>query len=319
MRNFAVYYRRDVEKWLDYPGCIEAVRMAMAEFTASGREQPLREVQEVKTELEMFAQMPGIAGEKIGFGTKVISVYHPADNPRRSAHRGVVVLFDTNSGEVLAVADAHEVTKIRTACASAMATDVLARKDSEVLSIYGTGTQAESHVKALLAARPFKKVIIWGRSPEGAAAFAEQMTKETGRDIDYVASAEEAASQSDVICTVTGSRTPVVIRDWVKPGAHINAVGSSFNGPVEVDSALVRDSVYVADSVRSVRAAGAEFIAALEAGVIEDSHMVGEIGDVLLGRIPGRENDQQITFYKSLGHVFQDLASVAYIHKRATS
>ncbi|MFC3051519.1 ornithine cyclodeaminase family protein [Kordiimonas pumila] len=318
MSNFAVYYLDDVEKWLDYPGCIGAMRLAMAEFTGGGREQPLREVQQVRTELEMFAQMPGIAGEKIGFGAKVISVYYLTDNLRRSAHRGVVVLFDTNSGEVLAVADAHEVTKVRTACASAMATDMLARKDSEVLSIFGTGTQAESHIKALLEVRPFRKVIIWGRPPGAGATFAERMSAE-GVRVDYVASAEEAAGQSDVICTVTGSRTPVVVRDWVKPGTHINAVGSSVKGPVEVDNALMRDSVYVADSCRSVRAAGAEFIAAIEAGVIDDSHMVGEIGDVLLGRIPGRENDEQITFYKSLGHVFQDLASVAYIYKRATA
>jgi ornithine cyclodeaminase len=123
----------------------------------------------------------------------------------------------------------------------------------------------------------------------------------------------QKAARADVICTVTGARDPILFGDWVRPGAHINVVGSSHPGPVEVDHALVMASRYFADSRRSVLAAGAEFLDAKAAGLIGDDHLVAEIGEVLLGRVSGRTAPDQITLYKSLGHIVQDLAAAAYI------
>jgi ornithine cyclodeaminase len=228
----------------------------------------------------------------------------------------VVVAFDGKTGAVTCIADAEPITKIRTACATAAATDALARADAQVLAIFGTGLQAESHLRALPLVRPFREILLWGQSGEKAAELADRMGAELDREITPVADSQEAASRADVICTVTSSATPILLGDWVNPGAHVNLVGSSYLGPVEVDSALVARSRYIADYRPGVLAQAAELAVARDAGIVDDSHVIGEIGDVLAGRVPGREDDQQITIYKSLGHVVQDLASAAYLRGR---
>ncbi|MBL4802370.1 MAG: ornithine cyclodeaminase family protein [Emcibacter sp.] len=316
MSAFSVYHQDQVRALLDYPGCIEAMRRTMADFSREGCDQPLRTIIPVGSDEKLFALMPGIASSEVGFGAKIISVFEDAETPGRSSHEGVVSLFDSENGALLSIADAHEVTKIRTACASAVATDVLSRPDSRVLTVFGTGTQAESHIKALSLVRPFERVLVWGRSRKTGEAFVSRMCEETGLPVYFTADPAEAAGQADVICTVTNSATPVLFHAWVKPGTHINAVGSSFDGPVEVDNALVVESRYIVDSRRSALVAASEFLAARKAGLIDESHIVAEIGEVILNKKTGRENPNQITFYKSLGHIVQDLAAVAYIHAR---
>jgi ornithine cyclodeaminase len=220
---------------------------------------------------------------------------------------------------VSCIADAGEVTHIRTAAASAVATDVLARPDAARLAIFGCGAQAESHIHALSRVRQLEEVRVWGRSLETAANFAVRMAAETGLHIVPYDDGEAAARDMDIICTVTGSPTPVLLCDWVASGTHINAVGSSHAGPVEVDTALVAASRYIADSRASAEAAAAELIVARDAGILGNDHIRGEIGEVLLGRVPGRTSVDEITLYKSLGHVVQDLAATRYLHARATT
>lgn len=317
-RTVAFYGPAQVRAALDYDGCIAVVRTAMAEFSADGRPQPLRNIFEIAPD-KFFGLMPGTLAAPHGFGAKLLSVFGDPAQPGRSAHRGVVVLFDRETGEVTCIADAGEVTEIRTAAASAVATDVLARRDARTLAIFGCGLQATSHIRALVRVRQLQEILVWGRSVDRAARFAEQMQREVGVRIRAVKEGREAASSADIICTVTGSPTPVLLGEWVRPGTHVNAVGSSRAGPVEIDHALVRASRYIADSRRSALAAAAEFLSAKEAGLIDDSHIVAEIGEVLLGRIPGRTSAQEITVYKSLGHIVQDLAAVSYLHARAVS
>jgi ornithine cyclodeaminase len=188
-----------------------------------------------------------------------------------------------------------------------------------VLAVFGTGVQAEAHLRALPLVRNFREVLLWGRSPDKTREFAQQMSEAIGLPIRAVADAREAAATAHVICTVTSSREPVLFAEWVKPGTHINLVGSSMLGPVEVDSALVAKARYIADYRPGVLAQGAELAVARDAGLVGDSHVVGEIGEVLAGRIAGRENDEQITIYKSLGHVAQDLAAAAYMRSRSAA
>ena len=309
------YGPEEVRALLDYEGCISAVRDAMAEFTADGKPQPLRSIFEIAP-AKAFGLMPGTLAAPRGFGAKVLSVFADPARPGRSAHRGVVVLFDRESGQLACIADAGEVTEIRTATASAVATDALARRDARTLAIFGCGAQAASHIRALVRVRKLEGILVWGRSMERAAAFAGQMEREVGVTVSAVADGREAAA-ADIICTVTGSRTPVLLGEWVRPGTHVNAVGSSHPGPVEIDHALVKMSRYIADSRRSALAAAAEFLLAKEAGLIDDSHIVAELGEVLLGRVAGRRSAQEVTLYKSLGHIVQDLAAVSYLHARA--
>jgi ornithine cyclodeaminase len=248
----------------------------------------------------------------------VLSVFADAEQPGRAAHRGVVVLFDRDSGRVSCIADAGTVTEIRTAAASAVATAALARPDARTLAVFGCGTQAAAHIRALVRIRKFDRILVWGRSLERAGRFAELMGREVGTVIEPVANGRDAAI-ADVICTVTSSPTPVLLGDWVRPGAHVNVVGSSHAGPVEIDHALVLAGRYIVDSRRSALAAAAEFLLAREAGLIEDAHIAAEIGEVLLGRVAGRRSPAEITVYKSLGHIVQDLAAVSYLHARAGS
>ncbi|HEY6515617.1 MAG TPA: ornithine cyclodeaminase family protein [Steroidobacteraceae bacterium] len=302
---------------LDYDGCITAVREAMAAFSAEGKAQPLRSIFEIAP-AKFFGLMPGTLTAPHGFGAKVLSVFADPAQPGRAAHRGVVVLFESENGHLTCIADAGEVTEIRTAAASAVATDALARRDAKTLAIFGCGAQAASHIRALVRIRHFEQILVWGRSAQRAAAFAAQMQREVATRVSGIAEAREAASTADVICTVTASRTPVLLGEWVRPGTHVNVVGSSYAGPVEVDHALVQKSRYIVDSRRSALAAAAEFLLAKEAGLIDDSHIAAEIGEVLLGRIQGRGSEEEITVYKSLGHIVQDLAAVSYLHARAS-
>ncbi len=314
----ALYDAAEVEELLDYPGCIKAMRQAMVALSSGERPQPLRQIFTVGDN-QMFGTMPGELQALSTFGAKLVSVFSAADRPGRSRHQEVVVAYDGKTGSVSCIADAEPVTQIRTGCASATATDALARADAEILAIFGTGIQAESHLRALPLIRPFREILLWGRSAERTREFASKMSAELGRAITAVSDGREVAARADVICTVTSSVEPVLLADWVRPGTHINLVGSSYLGPVEVDSALVAKARYVADYLPGVLAQAAELAAARGAGLIDDNHVIGEIGDVLAGRVQGRENDSQITIYKSLGHVAQDLAAVAYLHERASS
>jgi ornithine cyclodeaminase len=309
------YGPEEVRALLDYDGCIAAVRDAMADFSADGKPQPLRTIFEIAP-ARFFGVMPGAMSAPHGFGAKVLSVFADPAQPGRAAHRGVVVLFDRESGHLACIADAGEVTEIRTAAASAVATDALARRDAKTLAIFGYGAQAASHIRALARIRPLEQILVWGRSTERAVRFVEQMQREVAVRLRAVEEAHEAASAADIICTVTGSPIPVLLGEWVRPGTHVNAVGSSRAGPAEIDHELVRASRYIVDSRRSALAAAAEFLLAKEAGLIDDSHIVAEIGEVLLGRVPGRRSPEEITVYKSLGHIVQDLAAVSYLHDR---
>ena len=312
--TIAFYDAEQVQALLDYPGCIEAVRQAMIALSTGERAQPLRQIWPVGG--GAWGIMPGDLAALSTFGAKLVSVFADPERPGCTRHQGVVVAYDGETGAVSCIADAEPITRIRTGCAGAsIATDALAREDSQVLAVFGTGVQADAHLRALPLVRNFREILLWGRSEEKTRRFAEQMSEELGRAITPVLDAREAASRADVICTVSSSPAPILLGEWVRTGTHVNLVGSSYVGPTEVDSALVARSRYIADYRPGVLAQAAELAIARDAGLVDDSHVVGEIGEVLAGRIPGRENDEQVTIYKSLGHVAQDLASAAYLRE----
>jgi ornithine cyclodeaminase len=312
------YDAQSVRELLDYKNCIETVRVAMKSLSASTLIQPLRTAIEIAPGT-LLGWMPGMLPSMEYFGSKVLSVVEEADRPGRSAHRGIVVLFNAKDGTVECIADAEEVTRVRTAAATAVATDVLARDNASRLTIFGSGVQAHSHILAIQHVRKLDEIVVWGRNKDVIETFVKEMKAETELPIRAEFDARSAASSADIICTVTGAKEPILFADWVRPGTHVNVVGSSRPGPVEIDNALVLASRYIADSRRSALAAAAEFLSAKSAGLIDDSHIVAEIGEVLLGHKPGRTDDNEITLYKSLGHVVQDLAAVAYIHSKAKS
>jgi ornithine cyclodeaminase/alanine dehydrogenase-like protein (mu-crystallin family) len=308
--------REEVARRLTYEMCIPIVRDAMIAFSRGETRQLLRSIIPL-ADGRMFGVMPGAMGARAPFGAKLISVFPENFALGIQSHQGLVILFDPESGTPVCVVHAGEITAVRTAAASAVATNALARKDSRRLAILGYGEQAATHARAIGKVRDVESIKIWGRSPERARAFAGRMHAELAVPVASTATVEEAVAEADIICTVTSSAEPVLKGAWVRPGTHLNLVGSSHAGPVEVDNDLVVRSRLIADSREGVLAQGAEFLRAKAAGLINDDHIVAEIGQVLAGEIEGRRSNGEITVYKSLGHVVQDLATAWALYSEA--
>jgi ornithine cyclodeaminase len=315
MAKLVVFDAAEVAEQLSIADCIPLVRHAMIALSDGSARQLLRSFISMG-DGRTFAQMPAALGTQSWFGAKLVSVFADPADPGHKAHKGLVILFDGPSGDPVCVADAGEVTRIRTAAATALATDALARKDASVLTIMGSGLQAKAHVEAIKLVRDLKEIRIWARNRARANDLAAELNS-PALPVRAVTDAREAVQAADIICTVTSSATPVLLGDWVSPGTHVNLVGSSAPVPVETDSALVTKSRFIADHREHVLAHGAEFLTAKRAGLVDESHIVGEIGEVLIGKIAGRQSAEQITVYKSLGHAVQDLAAVAWLYERS--
>ncbi|MFZ3262853.1 MAG: ornithine cyclodeaminase family protein [Terriglobales bacterium] len=300
--------RAQVARRLTYEMCIPIVRQAMIAFSRGETRQLLRSMIPL-SDGRLFGIMPGAMGAQAPFGAKLISVFPDNFARGKQSHQGLVVLFDPETGAAVCVVDAGEITAIRTAAASAVATDALARKDARRLALLGYGEQAATHARAIGKVRDLESIVVWGRAHERARAFAERMQAELALPVAAAGVVREAVAEADIICTVTSAAEPILKGEWVRPGTHLNLVGSSHAGPAEVDSDLVVRSRFIADSREGVLNQGGEFLRAKAAGLVGDEHIVAEIGQVLAGEIEGRRSAEEITIYKSLGHVVQDLAS----------
>jgi ornithine cyclodeaminase/alanine dehydrogenase-like protein (mu-crystallin family) len=310
--------REEVARRLTYDICIPLMRDAMIAFSAGETRQLLRSIIPLAGG-HLFGIMPGALGADKVFGAKLISIFPENAAQGRQSHQGVIVLFEPETGTPVCIVHAGEVTAIRTAAASAVATDALARKDAKYLAILGTGEQAITHARALSKVRVFESILLWGRSPERAHALAAKLQPELNTPVIAAATVQKAVAQADIICTLTAAAEPILKSEWVRPGTHINAVGSSHAGPSEIDNALVAGARFFADSCEGVLQQGAEFLRAKQAGLIDDSHILAEIGEVLAGKAEGRRADDEITIYKSLGHIVQDLASACWLHSQSAS
>jgi ornithine cyclodeaminase len=300
--------REEVARRLTYEACIPIVRGAMIAFSKGETRQLLRSMIPL-SQGRLFGIMPGALGGDAAFGAKLISVFPENFARGVQSHQGLVILFDPDNGAPVCVVHAGEVTAIRTAAASAVATAALARKDSRRLALLGYGEQAGTHARAICKVRDIESIAVWGRSPERAQNFAERMQAELGLPFIPAANVEQAVAEADIICTVTSAPEPILKGQWVRPATHLNLVGSGHAGPAEVDNDLVVRSRFIADSREGVIEQGSEFLRAKNAGLIGDEHIVAEIGQVLAGEIEGRRSREEITVYKSLGHIVQDLAS----------
>ena len=304
--------REFVRTHLTYEVCVPLMRDAMSALSRGDTRQPLRAIVPL-ADGRAFGVMPGALSTDGVFGAKLVSVYPENHALGLQSHQGAVALFDPETGALSALIHAGEVTGVRTAAASAAATQALARPDASRLAVLGTGEQACAHVLALHAVRRLEAVKIWGRSVERARILARHLAGQTGLSVVAAQSVSEATGEADIICTTTASARPVLRSADVPAGCHVNVVGSSYDGPVEIDDDLVVRSRFIADSRQGVLAQGAEFLSAKRAGRIDDDHVAAEIGEVFLGLKSGRTADDQVTLYKSLGHVAQDLASARYL------
>jgi ornithine cyclodeaminase len=305
----------EVVRLLPMAACIDVMSDTLAALARGQALLPLRTVLRLPEQRNMFASMPAVLGDAIG--AKVITVFPDNEGTPYESHIGVVLYFESTNGRLLAIIDASSVTAIRTAAVSGLATRLLSRPDARVLAILGSGVQAMTHLEAMRCVRNFSEVRVWSRHEGNAQAFAQRALMRFGVQVTISPTAVAAVTEADVICTTTSAREPVVQGAWLKPGAHVNAVGASVRTARELDSEAVRRSRLFVDRRESVMAEAGDFLIPREEGVVDNDHVQGELGEVVLGAVAGRRDERDITLFKSLGLAIEDVASARFIYERA--
>ncbi|MBZ0319529.1 MAG: ornithine cyclodeaminase family protein [Anaerolineae bacterium] len=304
-----------VRQLLPMAACMDVMAAALQALGRGEMQNPLRTFTWLPDKRGLLVAMPAIAPDVMGI--KVISVMPGNTNTEYESHMGAVMIFDTTYGRPLALMDASEITTSRTAAVSGVATRLLAREDASDLAILGTGVQAISHLEAMLVARPIKRVRVWSRHRENREKFAAQTQTRFGIAVELTETAQDAVLGADIICTTTSSNQPVLQGAWLSDGVHLNVVGASTRQAREVDTATMVKARLFADRRESVLNEAGDFLIPKQEGAVDDSHIRGEIGEILLGEIPGRQSRTEITLFKSLGLAVEDLASAHYIYHQA--
>ena len=309
-----VLSRGDVEALLDLDRLVDAVAAAMADLSHGRASMPPRVAASVSGRRAMLAAMPAFLPSAGALTTKLVSLF--PENTDRPTHQAIICCFDATTGTPVAVMDGTFVTAARTAAGSALATRLLSRAGSSVVSVIGTGVQARAHARALSRLPGIEVLQVAGRDHGKAVALAGELA-DAGVRARAVASIENAVRSADIVCAATHAGEPVVRREWLRPGTHVNSVGYNSAGAGEVDMATIRDAVVVVESRTAVLAAppagAAELRRAIEAGVIGADHVHAEIGELVTGDRPGRTDPAHITVYKSVGVAVQDAAAAALV------
>jgi ornithine cyclodeaminase len=296
----------DVRRLLPMDECIDVMADALAALARGEVHNPLRFVVRPPGEASLMGLMPAHrGGESPLYGLKAIAIF-PGNSARGlDSHQGFVALFDGETGATRALLNAGAITAVRTAAVSGVATRLLAREDAGTLAILGAGIQGQSHLDAMRAVRDFDRIVVWSRTP--------------GRidGVEEAGSAEEAVRDADVIVTATSAAEPILERAWLKPGAHINAVGSSIPTTRELDTATMRDAALFVDRRESTVNEAGDFLFPQREGAIGPDHIRAEIGELLIGAGEGRRSAEELTVFKSLGLAVEDLAAAEHVLRRA--
>ncbi len=312
-----VLSRSDIAHLLPMRECINVMAQALSALTRGDAILPLRQVVRLPDGKSAFAVMPAYLAGAQAVGAKVITVFPDNHGTGIDSHQGAVLLFEGAHGSLAAVMDASSITAIRTAAVSGLATRLLARDDARTLAILGTGVQARTHLDAVCVVRNVTSARVWSRNRDAVREFAERESMRLRIPIEPSARARDAVEGADIICTVTASREPVLAGEWLRDGAHVNAVGASLPVARELDTAaLVRGRLYVDRRESTFNEAG-DFLIPKNEGAIDDDHVVGELGELLLGRVPGRRSPSEVTIFKSLGLAIEDVAAAHFIYDRA--
>jgi ornithine cyclodeaminase len=307
----------DVRAVLGTPDLIEAMRSVLVEFSAGATQQPLRTVLQVGVEQAFFGVMPACVPALDAMGTKLVTVFEGNAARGLPTHLATIVLLDPSSGALVAIVDGRYITEARTAAVSAVATALLARPDAGVLALIGSGVQARSHLDALVHVRTLREVRVWSPDPARRRSFVERTTPPPACRMVEATSPRDAVDGADLIVLVSAARQPVVRGEWVRPGAHICAVGACRPDQREMDTALVRGARVFVDSRTGALAEAGDLLIPIAEGAITPAHLAGEIGELAAGRVAGRGSPDEITIFKSLGMAVEDVAAAHLAVARA--
>lgn len=292
--------------------CIALMRRAFEMVSKGETIQPIRQAVRHPDGRGLLGWMPGYMTHPEWLGVKIMSVFPANFGTEFGSHQGMVLMFECQHGAPVAMLDGREITAIRTAAATAAATDVLASASARTLGVLGYGEQAASHIEALLHVRRFESVLVWGRDFSKAHRFVTEMAARHGES--RISAVEDAriAAQCDVVCTTTAAAEPILFADWLRPGQHVNIVGSSIPTTSEVDEATIARGRLFVDFKDSALALAGDLRRAQAIGLVGNDHILGCVGDVMLGKIAARSGPDDITLFKSLGMVSEDLIACDY-------
>lgn len=305
--------KREVESLLDPDELRAAVGAALADLSAGRASMPTRIAALVPEQDALLAVMPAYLPGAGALTTKLVSLF--PRNTDRPTHQAVIVAFDPQTGSPAALMDGEAITAARTAAGSALATDLLARRDAATLAVLGAGVQARAHLRALPRVREFREIIVGGRDATKASALAREIASETGV-LTRAASFSDAVRAADVVCACTHSADPVVRHEWLRDGTHVNSVGYNTAGR-EVDGETVSTALVVVESRAAALApppgGSNDLLWPIRDGLMDAKHIHAELGEIVSGARPGRANERQLTLYKSVGVAVEDAAAAALV------
>jgi ornithine cyclodeaminase/alanine dehydrogenase-like protein (mu-crystallin family) len=304
---------KQVTELLTMPACIKVMETALSGLARGAYQKP-------PGAAGLLGLMPAYRADAAGggaFGLKAVAVFNGNPAIGLDSHQGAVLLFSGTTGEPMAVMSGSAITAIRTAAVSGVATKLLARENAEDLAILGSGVQARTHLEAMSIVRPVRRVRVASGSLESARRFAKESAARYTFPIEAVATAEQAIRGADIIVTATNASEPVLKREWIADGAHLNVVGSSFPRAREVDTATMAASRLFVDWRESTLNEAGDYLTPAAEGAIGPDHIVAELGEILIGKAQGRATPGEITLFKSLGLATEDLASAEYLYATA--
>lgn len=308
----------EVEQLLPMPECIQAMEAALIGLARGEAHQPLRTIFRPSDLKGVMALMPTFREKPSPmFGLKAICVFPANAAIGKDAHQGGVLLFSGSTGELLALVNASAITAIRTAAVSALATRLLAKEEGGDVAIIGAGVQARTHLPAIACVRKLRRVRVAARRRESAERLAKDLQPNFPTLIEPVETVEAAVRGADIIVTATTSREPVLQREWISPGAHINAIGTYSPKARELDTQTMVDASLFVDRRESALNEAGDYLIPASEGAIGPEHIRAELGEVLTGVHSGRTSPEEITVFKSLGLALEDLAAAAHVYQKA--
>lgn len=300
--------------------CIELMSDALASLARGEVFQPLRTIVRPPDARGLLGLMPAYRSGRHGaFGMKAICVFPENPSIGKDAHQGMVILFSQETGEPLGLMNASQITAIRTAAISAVATRLLALPDAETLGIVGAGVQARTHLIALARVREIRRARIACRNRAHSEQLIREMKDQVPFPIESVSSNEEAVRNADLIVTATSAQEPVIKRTWIAEGAHINAIGTHSPKSREIDSETMATARIFTDRRESLLNEAGDYILAAQEGVVTPESVVAEIGELVIGLKRGRTSPYEITLFKSLGLAIEDVVCAEYLFRKASA